>query len=172
MALRELKMGNKAPLFKLKSFNEGIVDLKEYYKKQNVILIFSRYFGCPICQLDLNNLLKRQSEIEKKGVKILYITQSGDKVANEFVKQKNISFPVISSNKDELYKEYGLGMMTADAAKEVKAKFKEAIKAGIQHGEYEGWEQQGPGQFVIDTSGNLIHAKKGWLEVDKILEVL
>jgi peroxiredoxin len=172
MALKELKIGDKAPLFKLKSFNAGSVDLKEYFKKQKVVLIFSRYFGCPICQLDLNTLLKRLSEIEKKGAKILYVTQSGDKVANEFVKQKNISFPVISSNKDELYKEYGLGMMTADAAKEVKAKFKESIKAGLQHGEYEGWEQQGPGQFVIDTSGNLIHAKKGWLEVDKILEVL
>lgn len=171
MDLNEIKVGDKAPLFQLDSNNAGTIDLSELIGKQKIVLIFSRYFGCPLCHLDLNSLLDRLSEIENKA-KVLYITQSGEKVANEFIEQKNIKFPVISSSKDELYKKYGLGMMTPEAAKEVRTKFKESIKAGIEHGEYEGWEKQGPGQFVIDENGDVIHAKKGWLDIDSLLEVL
>lgn len=172
MGINELKVGDKAPLFKIDSYNSGMIDLEEEIGKQKIVLIFSRYFGCPICQLDLNELLKRLSEIEKGGVKLLYITQSGEKVAKEFIESKNISFPVIPSSKNELYKEYGLGLMTTEAVKQVRSKFKESLKAGIEHGEYEGWEKQGPGQFVIEKDGTLIHAKQGWLDIDAILEVL
>ena len=51
-------------------------------------------------------------------------------------------------------------------------KLKEAKKASIEHGEYEGWEKQGSGQFVIDEEGIIIQAETGWLDIDKLLEVL
>jgi len=172
MSKNKLKVGDKAPLFKLESFNAGTVDLAEFIGKQKIVLIFSRYFGCPICQLDLNILLEDVPKILQKGVKLLYITQSGEKVANEFIAKYSIDFPVISSLKDELYAEYGLGLMTAEAVTKVRGKLKEATKRGIEHGEYEGWEKQGPGQFVIDEDGVIIHAHKGWLYVPGIFEVL
>jgi hypothetical protein len=46
------------------------------------------------------------------------------------------------------------------------------MKYGFKHGEYEGWEKQGPGQFVIVEQGKFIHAKKGWLDIESILTVL
>jgi len=171
MGKNDLKEGDEAPLFKLDSYNTGSVDLAEF-KGQKVVLIFSRYFGCPICLLDLSTLMKRKSEIEDKGAKILYITQSGEKVAKEYIQKENIDFPVIPSSKDELYKEYGLGLMTAGAFTKVRSKLKEATKLGIKHGEYEGWEKQGPGQFVIDEQGKIIHALKGWLDIDSLLKVI
>lgn len=167
----DLKEGDEAPLFKLDSYNAGFIDLSEF-RGQKVVLIFSRYFGCPICLLDFSNLMKRKAEIEKKGARILCITQSGEKVAAEYIQKEKIDFPVIQSSKDELYKDYGLGLMTAGAFTKVRAKLKEATKLGIKHGEYEGWEKQGPGQFVIDEQGKIIHALKGWLDIDSILSVL
>ena len=172
MGEKEIKIGDKAPLFELDSYNAGKIDLSAILGKEKIVLIFSRYFGCPICHLDLNSLLERISEIENKGAKVLYITQSGEKIAKQFIEQKNIKFPVIPSLKDEMYKEYGLGMMTPEAAKEVRTKFKESIKAGLKHGEYEGWEKQGPGQFVIDEQGNIIHERKGWLLLPEIFSAL
>ncbi|MFX1315040.1 MAG: peroxiredoxin-like family protein [Promethearchaeota archaeon] len=169
MEENKIKVGDKAPLFKLDSYNAGLIDLQELLGNQKLVLIFSRYFGCPICQLDLKELMERHFEIENKGAKILYITQSGEKVAKEFIIKENIDFPVIPSSKEELYAEYGLGMMESEAIKQVKAKFKESIKAGIKHGEYEGWEQQGPGQFIINEEGKIIHTKKGWLDIDSLL---
>jgi len=169
MGENKISVGDKAPLFKLESFNAGSIDLAELLGDQKVVLIFSRYFGCPLCQLDLKELMERNSEIEEKGAKILYITQSGEKVANEFIEKERIKFPVIPSSKDELYAEYGLGVMDSEAIKQVKVRFKESIKAGIKHGEYEGWEKQGPGQFIINQEGKIIHVKKGWLDISSIL---
>ena len=172
MGEKDLKEGDKAPLFKLDSYNAGTIDLVELIGAQKIVLIFSRYFGCNLCQLDLKSLLERRNEIEEKGAKILYITQSGEKVAKEYIEKENIDFPVIPSSKEELYQEYGLGIMTAEAATKVRSKLKEATKLGIDHGSYEGWEKQGPGQFVVDEQGNIIHALKGWLDVDNLLAVL
>jgi hypothetical protein len=62
--------------------------------------------------------------------------------------------------------------MTAGAVTKVRSKLKEASKLGIGHGDFEGWEKQGPGQFVIDEQGNIIHERKGWLLLPEIFAVL
>ena len=169
---KDLKVGDKAPLFKIDSFNTGTINLAELIGEQKIVLIFSRYFGCPVCLVDLNVLMKRKDEIEKRGAKILYITQSGEKIANEYIEKENIDFPVIPSTKDELYADYGLGLMTEDSMTKIRGKLKEAKNLGIVHGEYEGWEKQGPGQFVINTDGTILHTQKGWLDIDSLLSVL
>ena len=117
-------------------------------------------------------MLKRVDEIRDKGAKIIYITQSGEEVAKDYIKAQNIDFPIVESSKDELYEEYGLGMMNPKAVVQLKGKLKEAKEFGFEHGEYEGWEKQGPGQFIIDEEGKIVHAKKGWLDIDAILEDL
>ncbi len=172
MAKKNIKLGDKAPLFKKDSFNAGVIDLGKLIGEKKIILIFSRYFGCPICQLDFNILLENLQEIYEKGAKLLYITQSGDKVANEYIKKYQIDFPVISSIKEDLYAEYGLGMMSVRTFSKVRGKLKEAKSQGIEHGDYEGWEKQEPGQFVIDEKGTIIHAQTGWLYLPGIFEVL
>ena len=167
-----IKVGDDAPKFKLESFNAGIIDLEQLIGSQKIVLIFSRYFGCPICQLDLADLLKQADEIENKGAKLLYITQSGEEIAKKFIEEKKITFPVIHSSKDDLYAQYGLGRFSATAAAKILGKGKQAKKAGFEHGEYEGYEMQCPGQFVIDTNGKIIQAKMDWLDIPSLLEVL
>jgi len=175
----KLKVGDKAPLIKAESYNAGQVDLDNLIGKQKIILIFSRYFGCPICQLDAKTLMEGLPQIESKGAVVLYVTQSSKEKANEFIEKENMRFPVIpgelipgTKNKYTLYSDYGLGKMTGGAAAKVLGKLRAAKKAGIKHGEYEGYETQCPGQFVIDLDGKLIHAKKNWLDLESILAVL
>lgn len=172
MVKNKIEVGDKAPHFKIESYNAGMIDLSELIGKQKIVLIFSRYFGCPICQLDFNILLETVPEINNKGAKLLYITQSGEKVAIEYIERYNVNFPVIPSSRKELYAEYGLGLMNAGAAAKVRKKFKDATEKGFVHGDYEGWESQGPGQFVIDEEGNITHERKGWLLLPEIFAVL
>ena len=167
-----LKVGDDAPLFKLESYNAGVIDLGELIGSHKIVIIFSRYFGCPICQLDLNELLINVNDIEQKRAKLLYITQSGEEIAKKFISDKNITFPVIPSSKEELYATYGLGLMTAGAFTKVRSKLKAAKQEGIEHGKFEGWEKQSPGQFVVDQSGKIIHEQAGWLDISSLLEVL
>jgi len=173
----KISVGEKAPLFKADSYNVGTIDLAELIGKQKIVLVFSRYFGCPICQVDLKELIDKLPEIEEKGAKVLYITQSSKEKADEFIKKYNITFPVIPSPQESkkvftLYKQYDLGMMSMGAVKNVPGKLKEAKKAGIEHGDYEGWEKQCPGQFVIGEDGNIIQAIRNWLDIESLLEVL
>jgi len=172
MNKNKLKVGDKAPLFEKDSYNAGRISLTQFIGKQKVVLIFSRYFGCPICQLDLNILLENVPKIREKGAKLIYITQSGEKVANEYIKRYSIDFPVVFSAKEDLYAEYGLGMMNAATFSKVRGRLKEAKSQGIEHGDYEGWEKQGPGQFVIDEAGKIVHAEKGWLKLPEIFAIL
>jgi peroxiredoxin len=150
----------------------GEIDLASLIGKQKVVLIFSRYFGCPICQLDLKELIENQDKIISKGAKILYVTQSGKETSEKKIKELNINFPVIYSPKDGLYAEYGLGKMSLGLIASVPGKLKASKNAGFSHGEYEGSESQSPGQFVIDLNGKIIHAYKGWLNINSILENL
>ena len=172
MGNKDINIGDQAPLFKLDSYNAGKIDLASIIGEQKIVIIFSRYFGCPICQADLKELMNSKTEIEGKDAKILYITQSGEQVAKEYIEKEKIDFPVILSSKDELYAEYGLGLMTSDTVKQIPLKIKDVRKFGFKHGEYEGWEKQGPGQFVIDEQGKIIHALKGWLDVNSLFSVL
>ena len=172
MEKKDLSEGDEAPLFTLDSYNAGTINLASIIGDQKLVLIFSRYWGCPICQVDFKELMTRRSEIEAKGARILYITQSGEKIAREYIEKEKIDFPVIPSSKDELYADYGLGLMTPETVKQIPLKLKDVMKYGFKHGEYEGWEKQGPGQFVINEQGKIIHALKGWLDIDKLLSVL
>ena len=172
MEKKDLVEGDEAPLFKLDSYNSGTINLGSLIGDQKLVLIFSRYFGCPICQVDFRELMTRRSEIEEKGAKIIYITQSSEEKAKEYIEKENINFPVVPSSKDELYADYGLGLMTPETVKQVPLKLKDVQKYGFVHGEYEGNEQQEPGQYVIDEQGIIIHALKGWIDIDKLLSVL
>jgi peroxiredoxin len=119
MPKSKLKVGDKAPLFKLDSYNAGTIDLAELIGQRKIILIFSRYFGCNLCQLDWNILLEDIPKIKEKGAKLIYVTQSGEKVAKNFIEKYDVDFPVVPSSKDELYADYGLGLMTMGAVTKI-----------------------------------------------------
>jgi len=172
MPKNKVTVGDPAPTFKLESYNAGTIDLSALMGKQKIVIIFSRYFGCPICQLDLSEVLQIAPKISEKGAKLLYITQSGKEIALKIIQEKNIAFPVIPSTKDELYATYGLGKFTLSAMAALPGKLSAAKKAGFTHGEYEGSETQCPGQFVIDEKGNIIHTEKGWLNIETLLQSL
>jgi peroxiredoxin len=168
----KLKVGDPAPRFQLPSYNAGLIDLGQLIGTHKIVLIFSRYFGCPICQMELDDLLEKFPAIEAKGATVLYITQSSREQAEEFIRNKQIPFPVIPSNKTELYAQYGLGMMNISSLSRVPGMLIKAKSRGIAHGPFEGWEQQNPGQFVIGLNGNLIHVKLGWQDLDSLLQTL
>ena len=167
-----IKVGESAPLFNIESYNAHNIDLESILKKNKVILIFSRYFGCQICQMEFVELLENLKQIKKKKAKILFVTQSKPKTTNNYISKYKIDFPIILSSNSGLFKTYGLGKLTLSALGAIPRKLKESKKAGFKHGKYEGSESQCPGQFVIDKKGIVIHAFKGWLDINAILDVL
>ena len=96
-----IQAGDYAPDFNLESVNIGTVSLSRYRGKQ-VLIIFGRYFGCPACQSDFDELLEYKDKI-KKFADIVYFTQSSPKSTENYIKEYEVDFPVVPDSKEEKY---------------------------------------------------------------------
>src|SRR5699024_12657466 len=53
-------------------------DVFLYYLKlkRKTILVFMRFYGCRLCQLDINKMIKSYSEFQKRNPQILIVLQT------------------------------------------------------------------------------------------------
>ncbi|MCX6643451.1 MAG: redoxin domain-containing protein [Candidatus Bathyarchaeota archaeon] len=168
-----IQIGEEAPDFSIDSVNLGKVILKDF-RGRKLLLIFSRYFGCPVCQLEfdeLAELLKLHPEL-----KVVYVNQSSSESARKFLEGKDVKFPVISASriegKYELYELYGVGKLNPIALLEILQKARVARKSGKVHGTYEGVETQSPANFLLDENGKVLLADYGLFNLEKMLKYL
>jgi len=160
--MHQVKTSDPAPDFTVDSVNLGRVTLSDF-RGHKTLLIFSRYFGCPVCQLEFDEL--REFLKNHPSLSVLYVNQSQPESAKKFIEDKGINFPVIAApkvnGKYELYELYGVGSLGPASIIGILIKGRKAQKLGKKHGSYEGVETQSPAQFLIDESGRIISAEYG-----------
>ena len=165
----KLRKGDAAPEFSAGSVNMGEVTLGSYRGKE-VNIVFSRYFGCPVCQYEFDELLEHRKKHPQ--INIVYINQSLAATAKAYIEGKGVDFPVIAAEKTSegypLYGLYGVGSFGPVAAAEILLKARRAKAAGKVHGPYEGNEMQSPAQFHIDADGKIASAHYGLLDTGKL----
>ena len=64
--MAKLSVGDQAPGFRLESVDGEMVSLEDFSGKRLVIL-FGRYFGCPACQLDFDELCSNVDRVKEKA---------------------------------------------------------------------------------------------------------
>jgi len=171
--MARISVGDHAPDFTIESVNMGTVSLSSY-KGERVVIIFGRYFGCPVCQLDFDDLLEYKDRI-REYAEIIYLTQSSPESASSYINDYDVDFPVVPVSKEDdygVYRDYGVGNFGMGTTIEILRRASKARKIGKVHGAYEGRETQSPADFVIDGDGKVIWAHKGVLDVKKILGFL
>ena len=164
-------MGDQAPVFSLESVNMGNVSL-DRYRGTKVVLVFGRYFGCPVCQDDFDALIEMSLRTD---VPIVYFTQSLDGSARKYLEDYDVNFPVVPVPKTDgykVYKDYSVGMMGFNTMLGILRKAGEVKKKGKVHGEYEGKESQSPADFVLDENGEILWVNRGLFDGDKLLRFL
>ena len=80
------------------------------YQGQKVLLSFFRKAACPFCNMAIQQLIKRHSEIESKGIKIIAFFASTKDDVLKYAGKQNAPFPIIADEKYEIYKKYGIGL--------------------------------------------------------------
>lgn len=168
--MARIGIGDLAPMFSLESVNMGTVSLKNF-EDRRVVIIFGRYFGCPVCQLDFDELLNHR-EMIREYAELVYFTQSSPESARDYISEYEVDFPVISVTKEDdyqTYKDYDVGNMGPSTLFNIFKKAREAKKAGKIHGAYEGRETQSPADFVVDETGRIIWVNRGMLNLEKLL---
>ena len=164
-------MGDSAPSFSMDSVNKGHIELS-WYSGSNLVLVFGRYFGCPVCQDDFDQLLAMSVKTE---VPIIYFTQSLEGSARKYLEGYDVDFPVIpvpNKNGYQIYKDFGVGMMGFNTMLSILRRAGEVKNKGKGHGDYEGRETQSPADFVLDESGKIIHVNRGLFDAEAVLDFL
>jgi peroxiredoxin Q/BCP len=169
-----ISVGMNAPLFIGESVNIGTISL-ENNRGKKVLLVFGRYFGCPVCQYEFDMLQKMFKELPT-NVQVIYIVQSAPEIAKKFAEEKEANFPIISvlktGGKWPIYADYGVGKIKLTLLPQLKKRADAAYATGIKHGPKEGSEMQSPAYFIIDESGKIQWVHIGLFEPEKVLAIL
>jgi peroxiredoxin len=159
----KLKIGDKAPDFRYETPWEKGLTLFETAEGKPVVLVFLRYLGCPVCQIDMANLKNEIDLVEKRGAKLYVVLQSAPETVSMATNREDWPFTIITDPKGELFRLYNVhpggiikwlhpaGLISAVAA---------TLK-GYRHGKFEGHETQLPAVFIVDGDRNVKFAHYG-----------
>lgn len=88
------------------STGKSLLDLS---RKQPVLLVFLRHFGCTFCRQALADLKASKTKIEKRGVKLVFVHMSDNATAKEYFNKYGLKNPIHISDIDcKYYAAFGL----------------------------------------------------------------
>lgn len=127
-------------------------------------LVFLRYYGCPVCQLDMQELGEEYGKIQKTGGQLLLVLQSDPEKLRAQITRETFPYEIVCDPNMELYKALSIdpapSMLKMISLKAV-GKILRSRKKGFTHGDYEGNEQQLPAAFVLTPDGTVTYAHYG-----------
>lgn len=145
-----IKVGEKAPEFKLSNALGKKVTLSNELKKGPVVLVFYRGAWCPFCNMHLHALQQSLPQFKKYGAQLITVTpQTPDKSAAQ-IKKDGYPFEVLSDLDSKVMQDYKLYFELPADLIAVYKKHKLDIEAF-----------NGPGRNVLPVPGSFVIDKKG-----------
>ncbi|MFR0747239.1 peroxiredoxin-like family protein [Hungatella sp.] len=141
------------------------VSLKQETKGTRTVLLFLRYWGCTLCQLDIHLLKEGYDKIRFAGGQVKVILQSDpENIAASSGGPNALPFEIICDPQMALYRRFDIQPAKSKlglAGKQALYKLASAEKLGLKHGLYEGDELQLPAAFIIDSEMQVLYAHYG-----------
>lgn len=158
-----LNAGNKAPDF---SFNTPWENNLSFYKEagdKTAILFFMRYYGCPVCQMEMSDIRRGMDILKQKGAKVFVVLQSPLSTLTSLLRKEDWPFTIISDPKGDIFHLYHVepgGIFKYLHPAGLVAAIK-AVSQGFKHGKFEGKETQTPAVFTVSSDRNVTFAYYG-----------
>jgi peroxiredoxin Q/BCP len=105
-----LKIGDKAPNFRLKSDEGRDVSLKDL-KGKRVLLYFYPRASTPGCTVEACDFRDLRPKFEKQGVVVLGVSADAEKALVSFKKNQKLNFPLLSDPDHSAIEAYGVWRM-------------------------------------------------------------
>src|SRR5512141_3361273 len=106
--LAHLKFNDPAPDIELQDVNGKPVGLASLWKKQVLILAFTRHFGCPQCKEMVDQLVVASPQFKEKNLSLAIVTQGTPEQARVFCEQRAPGILCLSDAQRKAYEAYGL----------------------------------------------------------------
>ena len=172
--MTRINTGDKMPDFVFDTpFASGVKLSEKVQQADKTVLLFLRYYGCTLCQLDIHDYAAAYDRIRAQNAQLMVVMQSPPSTINDQIKESDLPFDIVCDPDMGLYKELELGVasskLTMISPKELPkfaVKRKRMEQLGLEHGAYEGEEMQLPGYFVLDKDLNILQAHRATTILD------
>jgi peroxiredoxin len=160
---RKLTPGDKAPDFRFDSPWKGDQVFYQTLADKPAVVVFLRYFGCPICRMEMAGLKKKIELFHQKGAGVFVVLQSSPATMASLSKQEDWPFTIICDPDARIFRLYHVepgGLLKylhpAGLIAAIKATFQ-----GFMHGKFEGRETQLPAAFTIAADKTILFSYYG-----------
>lgn len=154
-------MNERAKDFKAKTHLNEEISLIEY-QGQKIWLAFYRYASCPLCNLHINDIIKRYDEVKNSGLIFLPVFQSPPSEVQKYAGKDEIPFQIICDPKEDIYKLYNVGKSYGGfVSLSVMAKGMKAMMSGHMPGKMEGEISRLPSEFLINENFEIVYRYDG-----------
>jgi peroxiredoxin len=123
---KTLAVGDRLEGFVYDTCEENGIELEMTIEKPTV-LFFSRYYSCPVCQMNIEVLKESWEQIDKMGVDLKFVLQSTQETIKNAFKDDPLPFDIICDPKAVLYDRYNI--FEADSDEKLVAGDSQALKA-------------------------------------------
>lgn len=156
----KLRVGDDAPDVALRALDGTRLDCGR--PEGPVVVSFTRYAGCPVCQLHVGRMAAAMPEFRARACGVWMVFQSTPERLGEAMARWQPGFAAVADPAGELYDAFGAAAsVTGYLHPRSLAALVRATVAGKRHGRFEGRETQMPADFVLGPGGRIALARYG-----------
>ncbi|MGJ3234877.1 redoxin domain-containing protein [Marivirga sp.] len=162
----KLKEGDSVPDFIAKDIFDRDIIMSDL-RGNKIFLAFFRNVNCPFCNMRVHQLSKKQKELTKAGLKMVFFFESSTQHLQRSIFHKEVSeVPLIGDPEKEVYKRYGIESsifktMSTFLHKGAFAKKKEGEKFNVPEDKEKNDDTLIPADFLIDENCKIVKAYYG-----------
>jgi peroxiredoxin Q/BCP len=105
--MSQLKIGDKAPIFKGTDQNGNNIELSDFSGKK-IALYFYPKDDTPGCTAQACNLKDHLMDLKEHGIEVIGVSTDSVKSHSKFVEKFQLNFPLISDENKEIVNQYGV----------------------------------------------------------------
>jgi peroxiredoxin len=149
-----LKVGAKAPNFKLPDQDGDPVELSKLLEDGPVVVTWYRGGWCAFCNIALRGLSRKLPEIREQGASVVAISPEAPKHATETVESNELGFPALFDQGNKVAQQYGLAYRMPDSVIE---QFRDYRNLPDVNGD-DSWRLPLAATYIIDSEGVIRYA--------------
>ena len=155
-AARALKVGDRAPAFRLPDSEGATVTSAELLANGPLVVTFYRGAWCPYCNMDLQAIEAAASQIRSLGASLVAISPQTPASSSKSQRDNALSFPILSDHGGEIAAAFGLRWRVQEELKAVMTAFK--VDLAVFNGE-PSWTLPMPARYVIAPDGVIAYSE-------------
>ncbi len=105
--MKTLKVGDKAPDFKVNDEDGNSISSKDYKGKKWVVFFYPKA-NTPGCTAEACNLRDNYKELQKEGYELLGVSADSEKRQKNFRRKYNFPFPLLADENKEVINAFGV----------------------------------------------------------------